>query len=465
MRQSSVRRSAGGEHAPRDHYGEITNQIIAALEAGTPPWRRPWDPNRSGGPMMPQNAVTGARYRGINVLALGMSSLAFASGDPRWATYKQAADRGWQVKKGSRGTTALFFKRVAVRDTKAEPADGDEDETKRIPLLRAFTLFHASQIDGVPDFAPPSLEEAPWRASEASEIIVANSGAVVRIGGERAFYSPSTDHIQMPSQAAFETSERWSSTILHELSHWSGSPTRLNRDLRNRFGSHDYAREELRAEIAQVMICAELGIAQCEFSNGVAYIADWLETLRSDRKEVFRAAADAQRIADYLLAFHPAYAARAGESCASQPSDSDIPAEHRHRNGGGSVMSTTSTLACHDADYIARALATDGGHLSIGRGGGTLYFGGGCRLSGFNDEAMKEACIAAGLPDIDSRCVEWDAVYQLAVHGPMVAVGEPVSPQPWHSLSYEPLRHVADRYRAAGAEVYNLPPCDGEAMP
>jgi len=291
---------------PRDHYQEVTDRIIEALEAGTPPWRRPWDPDKAGGPAMPRNATTGHRYRGINVLTLGMSVLAFSSGDPRWATYKQAEDRGWQVRKGERGTTGYFFKRLEVRDD-SRP-EGDEDAVKRIPLLRAFSLFHASQIDGIPDFVPPTIEDAPWRAPEAAEIILANSGAIVRIGGEKAFYSPSTDHIQMPPPGAFATSEGFCGTLVHELGHWTGAESRLNRDLRNRFGSHDYAREELRAEIGQMMVCGELGIAGCDFSNNAAYVASWLEKLRSDRKEIFRAAADAQRIADYLLAFHPDYA-------------------------------------------------------------------------------------------------------------------------------------------------------------
>jgi antirestriction protein ArdC len=238
-----------------------------------------------------------------------MSPLAFCTSDPRWATYKQAADKGWQVKKGERGTTAYFFKRIEVRDGKAADSDGEEG-TRRIPLLRAFTLFHASQIDGVPDFVPPTIEEAPWRAPEAAELIVTNSRAVIRVGGDRAFYSPNTDHIQMPPMQAFHTPAGYSGTILHELGHWSGAKHRLDRDLRNAFGSHDYAREELRAEIAQVMVSAELGIGECDFSNNASYIASWLEKLRSDRKEIFRAAADAQRIADYLLAFHPEYAAR-----------------------------------------------------------------------------------------------------------------------------------------------------------
>lgn len=304
------RENRGGRSnsAPRDHYQEVTDRIIAALEAGTPPWRRPWDPDKAGGPAMPRNAATGQRYRGINVLTLGMSALAFERGDPRWATYKQAEDRGWQVRKGERGTTGYFFKRLELRDD-TKP-DAGEDAVRRIPLLRAFTLFHASQIEDIPPYVPPTVAEAPWRAPEAAEIILANSGAVVRFGGDRAFYSPTTDHIQMPPQAAFDTAEKYCGVLLHESCHWTGHTSRLNRDLHNGFGSHDYAREELRAEIGQVMVCAELGIAvsDSDFANNAAYLASWLEKLRSDRKEIFRAAADAQRIADYLLAFHPDYA-------------------------------------------------------------------------------------------------------------------------------------------------------------
>jgi antirestriction protein ArdC len=314
-------RSGKPDRTPRDHYQQVTNRIIAALEAGTPPWRRPWDPDKAGGPAMPRNAATGQPYRGINVLTLGMSRLAFSSGDPRWATYKQAEDRGWQVRHGEHGTTGYFFKRLELRDD-SRPED-EEDAARQIPLLRAFTLFHASQIDGIPAYVPPTIAEAPWRAPEAAEIILASSGAVVRIGGDRAFYSPATDHIQMPPHTAFATALGYCGVLIHEMSHWSGAPSRLNRDLRNSFGSQDYAREELRAEIGQVMVCAELGIADVDFSNNAAYVASWLEKLRSDRKEIFRAAADAQRIADYLLAFHPDYATSQAGPPESMPSADD----------------------------------------------------------------------------------------------------------------------------------------------
>jgi antirestriction protein ArdC len=275
MNPTYANRGGRPDHVPRDHYQEVTDRIIAALEAGTPPWRKPWDPDKAGGPAMPRNAATGHLYRGINVLTLGMSGLAFSSGDPRWATYKQAEDRGWQVRRGERGTTGYFFKRLELRDD-SRP-EGDEDPVRRILLLRAFTLFHASQIDGIPAYVPPTLAEAPWRAPEAAEIILGNSGAVVRTGGDRAFYSPATDHIQMPPKAAFATALGYCGVLIHEMSHWAGGPSRLNRDLPNNFGSHDYAREELRAEIGQVMVCAELGIADVDFSNNAAYVACWLE--------------------------------------------------------------------------------------------------------------------------------------------------------------------------------------------
>lgn len=310
---NTAHRRKGAEGAGRDLYAELTAQIVAELEAGTPPWRRPWDENKAGGPMVPHNATTGIRYRGMNTIMLGMSPLAFVSGDPRWATYKQAASRGWQVRKGSRGTPAFFYKRIEVEDRDGTTEDG----RKVLPVLRAFTLFHATQIDGIPLYAPPSVEQAPWREPEASATIARNSGAVIRIGGDRAFYSPATDHVQLPPAFAFRSPAALASVLIHELGHWSGACHRLNRDLSGRFGSQSYAREELRAELAQVMICAELGIDDCDFTNGAAYIGDWLKSLRGDKREVFRAAADAQRIADYLLAFHPAYRTDA------RPSDGD----------------------------------------------------------------------------------------------------------------------------------------------
>jgi antirestriction protein ArdC len=151
------------------------------------------------------------------------------------------------VKKGARGTTAYFFKRIEISDPRQNAEHGEEGKTRHIPLLRAFTLFHASQIEGTPELIPPTAAEAPWRAPDAADTIITNSGVAVRIGGDRAFYALKTDHIQMPPRHVFHSAEGWCSTVLHELSHATGHPSRLNRDLRNAFGSPDYAREELRA--------------------------------------------------------------------------------------------------------------------------------------------------------------------------------------------------------------------------
>ena len=230
--EMSTQRTRSSE-SRRDHYAEITAQIIAALEAGTPPWRRPWDENKAAGSAMPQNATTGARYRGINTLVLGMSPMAFMTSDPRWATYKQAEECGWQVHKGARGTPGFFYKKIEVGE-RAEKQGWTEGGGARkvIPLLRSFTLFHASQIDGIPPYQPPTLEAAPWRAPEAVAIVARNSGAVIRTGGDRAFYSPGTDHVQMPPLVAFRSPAAFASVLCHELVHWAGAESRLKRDLR-----------------------------------------------------------------------------------------------------------------------------------------------------------------------------------------------------------------------------------------
>jgi antirestriction protein ArdC len=221
----------------RDHYQEVTDKIIAALEAGTKPWRQPW---KSGSPGMPINATTGRPYHGINVLLLAMTSFALG-GDPRFCSYKQASDRGWQVRKGERGTTVFFFKRMLVEDRKAAP--DAEDRSKAIPILRAYTVFNGSQIEGIPAYVAPDIVDAPWRRPEAADVILTNSKAVIRLGGDRAFYSPSLDFIQLPQPGSFESPEAFSGTALHEAAHWSGHKDRLNRDLTGRFGSAGYAQE------------------------------------------------------------------------------------------------------------------------------------------------------------------------------------------------------------------------------
>ena len=315
------RRQPSERPAPRDHYAEITGQVIAALEAGTLPWRRPWDQDKAGaGPLSPRNATTGRRYHGINVLLLGMTGMAFAGTDPRWLTYRQAEAKGWQVRRGERGSRVFFFRKLTLRDGDAAPDVGGEGEgaTRTVPVLRAYTVFHASQVDGIAPFEAPSVEEASWRTPEAAQTIMRNSGVMFREGGDRAFYCPSTDHIQLPPRAAFASPEGYCATALHELAHASGAKHRLDRDLTGRFGSQAYAQEELRAELASCFLGAELGLP-CDIPNHASYVASWLRTLREDKREIFRAAAEAQRITDYLLGFHPGHARAAAEE--ARPDD------------------------------------------------------------------------------------------------------------------------------------------------
>ena len=270
-------RKKSKSHKPaRDHHQEITNKVVAALEAGVRPWQKPWDLAKCDGPAMPINGATGHKYRGINVLMLGMSQLAFASRDPRWQTYKQASEKGWQVRRGEHGSTVFFFKPIEVGES--DEAGDDSDGIRRIPILKSFTVFHASQIDGIPPYVAPDVTAAPWRRPDAVDLILKNIGIEVRIGGERAFYCPSTDHIQMPPDGAFHSPELWSATLFHELGHATGAKHRLNRDLSGRYGSHAYSHEELRVELASVFLGSELGLP-ADVPNHASYLASWIEIL------------------------------------------------------------------------------------------------------------------------------------------------------------------------------------------
>jgi antirestriction protein ArdC len=308
MAKAGTARRGSGTSVP-DHYQAVTDRIIAALEAGTAPWRRPWVSGaHTTMPGMPCNAVSGRAYRGINAVLLAMTQYAHGSDDPRWMTYKQASDRGWQVRAGERGTPVVFFKRLDVHE---RPEDGQgEASVRRVPLLRGFTAFHATQVEGIGPYQPPTLDEAPWRKPDAPELIVARSGIRVRTGGNQAFYSPTLDFIGMPVASAFRTPEGYAATLLHELGHASAAPNRLGRDLTGRFGSRAYAFEELIAEMTSCFVGTVIGLP-CDLESHASYLQSWLAVLREDKRAVFRAAAAAQKAADWMLALHPDFAAAA----------------------------------------------------------------------------------------------------------------------------------------------------------
>jgi antirestriction protein ArdC len=207
------------------------------------------------------------------------------------------------------GDARLFLQ--ADRDRGQTTGGGSEN--RRIPMLRTFSVFHASQIDGVPALAPPTATKTVSERIKDAELIIEASGVPVRIGGERAFYNRALDVIQMPPDEAFHSPEQRAVVVLHELAHDSGHPTRLNRDLSGGFGSVRYAKEELRAELTSVAVGSMIGLP-CDIPNHASYLQSWIAVIKEDRREIFHAAAEAQRMADYILGFHPDYAETPSES-------------------------------------------------------------------------------------------------------------------------------------------------------
>lgn len=279
-----------------DLYESVTQRIVAALEAGTPPWIRPWQDN---GEAVPRNLTTERAYRGINVLLLNLQSMVSGYTANRWLTYRQANELGAHVRKGETGTTIVFFKWKEIEANKTvEFADGESDR-KVVPLLRAYTVFNADQVEDLPD---SYLRPAPvplWTPSEAAEDILTHSGAHIRHGGNRAFYSPSEDLIQMPPVGYFPQAEGYYATALHELTHWTGHPGRCNRPLGRRHGLDAYAFEELVAEMGAAFLAAHCALpARLEHAS---YIDSWLDALKRDKRLIFVAAGKAQAAADFVL--------------------------------------------------------------------------------------------------------------------------------------------------------------------
>lgn len=290
------------EHHP-DLYAEVTEQIITALEAGTPPWVCPW--NKSHGSLLPANLTTGRLYRGINVLLLNLRQMASGYPSSHWLTFQQAQTVGARVRKGERGTRIVFFK-LLERDDDSAPGQAANDEGARrvIPLLRSFTVFNAAQVDNLPERLlaqnqAEAEETASWSACEQADALLAQSGALFRHGGDQAFYSPSQDVIQLPPASAFESAERYYNVALHELTHWTGHPSRCNRLQMNRQHIEAYAFEELVAELGSAFLSSHCGLPTQ--LHHASYIHSWLSALRNDKRLVFSAASLAQKAVDYLI--------------------------------------------------------------------------------------------------------------------------------------------------------------------
>ena len=286
-----------------DIYTHVTNSIIAAIQAGQTGEKfiLPWQGQTLS---LPINHTTLKQYRGINIPMLWASQMEQGFSASIWASYKQWEERRCQVRKGEKGTPIVYWGTIDI-----EPADDNEEASKRM-FARYSHVFNADQVDGV-DSPAPTASSSPLERISNADAFLASTGADIRYGGNRAFYRRDEDFIALPSPQAFidtptsSAQENFYSTALHELTHWSGAPHRLDRTKGKRFGDKEYAFEELVAELGAAMLCASLGIVNDPRPDHAQYIDNWLHALASDPKYIFLAASQAQKAADFLHSLQP----------------------------------------------------------------------------------------------------------------------------------------------------------------
>lgn len=280
-------------------YDHITGRIVAALEAGTAPWVRPWRSVASSG-REPQNAQTNRPYSGINFVLLSMEQAAMGYEHARWLTAIQAARRGGTIRAGERGTIVVYAGHGTSEDA--------SDERRQFGFLKAYEVWNVAQCDDLPDAVvrgryaeiPEAGPETEHQRLPIVDDFVATTRARIRHAGAEAFYAPGGDYIAMPPLVAFRSSQSYYATLLHELVHWTGHHSRLDRFSRAsaRFGDQAYAAEELIAELGAAFVCAEFGIDGD--LRHASYIASWVRLLRSDPRAIVTAASRAQQAVNHL---------------------------------------------------------------------------------------------------------------------------------------------------------------------
>ncbi|MBC7152945.1 MAG: DUF1738 domain-containing protein [Rhizobium sp.] len=296
---------AARKSGPRTNlYDDITDKIIAELEEGRLPWVQPWGTAAAKAPLaMPRNAATSRQYSGINVLILWGAVVQHGYPSQHWLTFRQALSLGGNVRKGERGTTVVYADRFTPEDEKRRARETGENASS-IPFLKRFTVFNAAQCENLPDdIAVEAPPPPPGMIEPRVEALIKATGIDFRIGGNRAFYVPSLDYVQVPPPQAYFEPINWHRTALHEMSHASGHPSRLARDQSGSFGSKAYYVEEVIAELSSAYCCASLGIVPTV--RHADYIGAWIDTMRSDNRVIVRAASQASKAADWLLAFAP----------------------------------------------------------------------------------------------------------------------------------------------------------------
>jgi antirestriction protein ArdC len=288
-----------------DIYASITNRIVEQLEAGTRPWLKPWNATHAAGRISRPLRHNAQPYSGINVIVLWMTAEMSGFLSPFWLTFKQAQELGGHVKKGEHGSQVVYASTFKKKDT----TDAGEETEQEIPFLKSYTVFCADQCEGLPKHFYQLAEQPKEKIEriEAVEQFVASTQAEIRTGGNQAYYTLAADRIQMPPFETFRDAESHAATIIHELTHWTRHPSRLNRDDfgRKRWGDAGYAMEELVAELGSAFLCADLSITPEVREDHASYIEHWLKVLKDDKRAIFTAASHASKAADYLHGLQP----------------------------------------------------------------------------------------------------------------------------------------------------------------
>lgn len=277
----------------KDVYADVTERVIAALEAGTVPWRQPWTATAG----LPMSMSSGKPYRGVNVFLLHMEALLSGYTSRWWGTYKQITERGGQVTKGQKSTSVILWRRFE------KEVDGEE---KSFMILRTFNVFNTDQAEWAegsrkPNEGDRTFDNDPIDRCEALTADYLANGPSFTEGGGRAYYSKASDSIVVPDLAHHTSAEEYYSTKFHEVTHSTGHASRLNREgivEGHRFGDTLYSREELIAEMGAAMMCGLAGIEQVTLDNSASYLANWLDALKGDTKLIVQAGAAAQRAVD-----------------------------------------------------------------------------------------------------------------------------------------------------------------------
>ena len=270
-------------------YQEVTDQIISEIEKGAMPWVKPWKADST----CEKNIASKKEYNGINRLILAMMTHFKGYQSPFYGSFKQWQDLGGTVRKGEKGTKIVFYKPVSVEKTN----DQGESENFAYSCLKTYYVFNADQVDGI-EIAKPEVSPRVYNPAPALDDRILKTGANIKHGGSSAFFSPMGDFIGMPNRDTFNDDSSYYATVLHELTHWSGAKHRLDRDLSGKFGNSKYAFEELVAELGAAFLCQDYQI-QGELRHA-GYIQNWLTCLRENNQAIFKAAALAQKAADYI---------------------------------------------------------------------------------------------------------------------------------------------------------------------